>query len=122
MRLYEFANLQEEIINGVVVATQQLKDLVNSNPPKIDIDNFTIDNLIDFYKEYDIVLSADDFYLMIEKPLLKDVISNIQDDKIVFRGNEKPTAPDEDPGDSQETVAKMAQSAMSNNPLGVDLT
>jgi hypothetical protein len=53
---------------------------------------------------------------MIQKPLLKGIISNIEGDKVVFKG-EEPIDTTDTPDQNQSTVANMAQSAMANNPL-----
>ena len=50
---------------------------------------------------------------MIDQPLLKGIISNIQGDKVVFKGNE-PISMDNDKSDSDQTVAKMAKSAQTS--------
>ena len=55
---------------------------------------------------------------MMEKPLLRSVVSNIQGDKVVFKGDETVTI---NPGqekepDSQKVVANMANSAMKSRP------
>ena len=51
-------------------------------------------------------------YSMMEKPLLKSVISNIQGDKVIFKGNEPETGPVDDKDEGSKTVANMAKSAM----------
>jgi hypothetical protein len=47
---------------------------------------------------------------MIKKPPLKDVITNIQGDKVIFKGAEEPVAPDQDT--NQKVVKSMADKAM----------
>ncbi len=47
---------------------------------------------------------------MIKKPPLKNKISNIQGDKVIFKGQETPVEPEEE--ESKKVVKQMAQKAM----------
>jgi len=49
---------------------------------------------------------------MIEKPLLKNIISNIQGDKVVFKGKEQVDTSPQQQDQNEKTVASMAKSAM----------
>lgn len=113
MRLYEFVNVEDSnsMAASIVAVSNQLKQHVEDG--SIDPDNYTVDELLDLFQNYDIILDVQDLYTMMEKPLLKSVISNIQGDKVVFKGQEPVTI---NPGDEKDagekTVAKMANSAM----------
>jgi hypothetical protein len=116
MRLYEFADPDQDNARAVeiIAVSNELKQDVENR--KIDPANFSTDELIDYFDERGIILDPQNLYSMIKKPLLKGIISNIQGDKVVFKG-EEPIDTTDTPDENQATVANMAQSAMTNNPL-----
>ena len=117
MRLNEFVEPAEDkaLAASIVAVSNHLQQQVETG--EIDPDNYTVDNLLDLFQSQDIVLDVQDLYTMIDKPLLKGIISNIQGDKVVFKGDE-PVSMDsnEQPDDSQKVVANMANSAMKSRP------
>jgi len=116
MRLYEFADPDQDNARAVeiIAVSNELKQDVENR--KIDPANFSTDELIDYFDKRGIILDPQNLYSMIKKPLLKGIISNIQGDKVVFKG-EEPIDTTDTPDENQATVANMAQSAMTNNPL-----
>jgi len=94
----------------LIVLVNQLKtDLDNGI---IDPSSYTTDEFLTYLQDKgDIVLDVTDLYNMIKNPPLNTVISNIQGDKVVFKGNDE-TQPSADPSQSQQVVQQMAQSAM----------
>ena len=116
MRLYEFVSPDEDNARAVeiIAVSNELKQDVESR--KVDPANYTTDELIDYYDQRGIILDPQNLYDMIQKPLLKGIISYIQGDKVVFKG-EEPIDTTDTPDQNQSTVADMAQSAMANNPL-----
>jgi hypothetical protein len=113
MRLYEFVDAQDSnaMAASIVAVANQLQQHVEDG--SIDPDNYTVDQLLDTFQDNDIILDIQDLYSMMEKPLLKSVIANIQGDKVVFKGHEPVTIqPGDKKGDSEKTVDKMAKSAM----------
>ena len=88
MRLYEFADPDQDNARAVeiIAVSNELKQDVENR--KIDPDNFSTDELIDYFDERGIILDPQNLYSMIKKPLLKGIISNIQGDKVVFKGEE----------------------------------
>ena len=116
MRLYEFADPDQDNARAVeiIAVSNELKQDVENR--KIDPANFSTDELLDYFDERGIILDPQNLYSMIKKPLLKGIISNIQGDKVVFKG-EEPIDTTDTPDENQATVANMAQSAMTNNPL-----
>tara|TARA_B110000503_G_C6970549_1_gene339004 strand:- start:119 stop:499 length:381 start_codon:yes stop_codon:yes gene_type:complete len=117
MRLNEFVEPAEDkaLAASIVAVSNQLKQQVDTG--KIDSDNYTVDDLLDLFQSQDINIDVQDLYTMITQPLLKGIISNIQGDKIVFKGDEPVSmSPDEQPDDSQKVVANMANSAMKSRP------
>ena len=112
MRLYEFVDVEDNnaMAASIVAVSNQLKQHVEDG--SIDPDNYTVDQLLDLFQNNDIILDVQDLYSMMEKPLLKSVISNIQGDKVIFKGNEPGTGPVDDKDEGSKTVANMAKSAM----------
>ena len=49
---------------------------------------------------------------MVRVPPLKGVITNIQGDKVVFKGHQGDTAEKPEGGDNEKTVQQMAKRAM----------
>lgn len=103
MRLYEFA---DPMITKLVVIADQLK----SDLEKGEADpNMSVPDFLQYLKKYDIIYDKTDLYDMIKKLPLKNLISNIQGDNIVFKGFSTPKAPPED--ESKSIVAGMAKKA-----------
>lgn len=111
MRLFEFDRDQDRaMVSKIVALTNQLDQDVKNG--KIDADNYTLDELLSYFQNYDVILDANDLYNMIKVPPLKDIISNIQGDKVVFKGHQGVTAEKPEGGDSEKTVQQMAKRAM----------
>ena len=107
MRLYEL-DPQNALATKIVAATDQLKNDLEKGKVQ---PNWTLDKLLDYFQNCDIILDPKDLYNMIKQPPLKNVISNIQGNNVVFKGQASSA---EMPGDqSKQVVAQMAQSAMS---------
>jgi len=104
MRLYEFA---DPTVTKLVAVSDQLK----SDLEKGEADpNMSLPDFLQYLKKYDIIVDKTDLYDMIKQLPLKNLISNIQGDRIVFKGMETPEAPPED--ESKKVVAGMAQNAV----------
>lgn len=73
--------------------------------------NWTTDMLIDYLHQNGINLDITDLYDMIKNPPLNTLISNIQGDKVVFKGHDD-TMRNNDPSQDQKVVGQMAQNAM----------
>ena len=112
MRLYEFVDAQDSnaMAASIVAVSNQLQQHVEDG--SIDPENYTVDQLLDLFQNNDIILDVQDLYSMMEKPLLKSVVSNIQGDKVVFKGHEPVTINPDEEESGNDTVAKMASSAM----------
>ena len=107
MFLFELA---DPASTKLIVLVNRLKtDLDNGI---IDPSSYTTDEFLTYLQDKgDIVLDVTDLYDMIKNPPLNNVISNIQGDKVVFKGHdESPENPDQ--SQSQQVVQQMAQSAM----------
>lgn len=109
MYLYEMTD-NEKLIR-IITAIDRLKNDLESG--KIT-SNWTIDDLLKYFRKYDIVLSPNDLYNMVQKKPLKTVVTNIQGKDVIFKGMpQQPAAPEAPPPEqSKEVVAKMAQHAM----------
>lgn len=106
MRLFEFDG-PDPLLTKIVTVSDQLKSLVDNGSAK----DWTLDQLISYFQKYDVSLDKKDMYNMIKKPPLKDVITNIQGDKVIFKGDESVEAsPDTDA--NQNVVSQMAHNAM----------
>ena len=105
MRLYEFDG--SPLLVRLVASTSQLKSEIDSGEVHSD---WTVPELLQYYRDNDIVIDKSDLYSMIKKPPLDQSIENIQGDKVIFKGQtpEQKLAPDE----NQKIVAQIAQNAM----------
>lgn len=98
------------MVSQIVALTNQLQQDMETG--KIDADNYTVDQLQDYFQQYDVILDVNDLYNMVRVPPLKDVITNIQGDKVVFKGHQGDTAKKPEGGDSEKTVKQMAKRAI----------
>lgn len=112
MRLYEFVDPEDDNARAasIIAVANQLKQHVDQG--KINADDFSLDQLLDYFQKNDIILDPQDLYSMIQKPLLKGVISNIQGNKVVFKGKEEVNTSPQQQDQQQKTVASMAKSAL----------
>lgn len=109
MRLFELAN--DPKLTKLIAATDQLRTYLETG--KIT-QNWTLDQLLSYFRKFDLVLSPNDIYGMLQQKPLKNVVSNVQGDQVIFKGLEQPEPAAEapPPEQSKEVVAKMAQKAM----------
>lgn len=111
MKLFEFDRDQDRaMVSKIVALTNQLQDDIDTG--EINADDYTVDELLDYFQKYDVILDETDLYNMIKVPPLKDVITNIQGDKVVFKGHAGVSAKKPEGGDSEKTVQQMAKRAM----------
>jgi hypothetical protein len=112
MHLYELVN--DPKLVKLIAAVDQFNTALDS---KRITDNWTIDKLLTYFRKFDLTLSRDDLYSMIQTKPLKNVVSNIEGDTVVFKG--LPQQPQQTeappPEQSQEVVAQMAKSAMNKS-------
>lgn len=109
MYLFEFTD--QELLVNIVSATDQLKQAIKRG----DVNsNWTLDQLLDYFNSFDVVLSNKDIYNMIQVDPLKSVISDVKGKEVVFKGlPQQPKAPEmQSPEQSKEVVAKMAKKAL----------
>ena len=109
MFLFEF-DQDAALVSKIVALTSQLEQDLEDG--RIGTD-YTVDQLLDYFQNYDVILDVQDLYNMIKVPPLKTVIKNIQGDKVVFVGQEETKKKyDTSAGDDKKTVAAMAKRAM----------
>ena len=117
MRLNEFVEPAEDkaLAASIIAVSNHLQQQVETG--EINPDNYTVDDLLDLFQSQDIILDVQDLYTMLDKPLLKGIISNIQGDKVVFKGDEPVSMnPNKEPYSNEKVVANMANSAMKSRP------
>ena len=105
MRLFEFDT--SPLLVGLVATTSQLVSEIDSGKVKPD---WTVPELLQYYRDNDIVIDKDDLYNMIKNPPLNQSIENIQGENVIFKGQtpEQELEPDE----NKKVVAQMAKNAM----------
>jgi hypothetical protein len=100
----------DALVAKIVALTSQLKQDLEDGEIGTD---YTVDQLLDYFQKYDVILDVNDLYNMIKVPPLKTVIKNIQGDKVVFVGQEESSPNYDAPeSDDKKTVAQMAKRAM----------
>ena len=110
MRLFEF-DIDPTVAKIVMMADQLKTDL---DKGKVD-PNWKMDDLLKYFQNYGVTVDKTDLYNMIQKPPMKELISNIQGDKVVFKGHEPAPAANvgsTTPKDQKKIVSQMAHKAM----------
>jgi hypothetical protein len=107
--MFLFALEDTDVVRFAAIVGQLKNEIDNGH---VDANNFTKDDLLNYFAKNDINLDITDVYDMIQKPPLNTLVKNIQGDKVVFVGmdNTQPANPDQ--SQSQQVVQQMAQSAM----------
>lgn len=105
MRLYEFASADPTLTSLVALVNQIRYDLDNN---KLDTD-VTVDDFLNYFARFGVPLDKKDLYDLYDKAPMKDIISNIKDGKIIFRGHEPDS--EESPDEQKKIVKQMANKA-----------
>ena len=105
MRLYEFA--ENPVLVKLVASTSQLKSEIDSGKLHSD---WTVPELLQYYRDNDIIIDKSDLYNMIKNPPLNKYITNIQGDNIVFKGQTE--GGEQAPDENKKVVQQMAKQAM----------
>jgi len=109
--MYLFEISDNPKLAKMIAAIDQLKTGLDTGEIST---NWSIDALLTYFRKFDLILSPEDLYDMIKQKPLKNVISNIQGDEVIFRGipdaNQDIEAPPPESG--KKTVNKMAKHAM----------
>lgn len=107
MRLFEFSD-RDPLRVKLMAVTNQLKEKVKGSPR-----TWSTDELLNFLKLNDIVLDKSDLFDIVKKEPLVNIIDNVNDDQVIFKGQEKdvPSKPKPMQGktpDHQATLKQMA--------------
>lgn len=107
MRLFELTELDPNTAS-LIASVDQLRAGLDENPNL----QWSTDDLLQYFQKYNITLDITDVYDMIKRRPLNTVISNIQGDKVVFKGQDTST-PNTQTGnvDNKKVVAQMAKNA-----------
>lgn len=109
MLLLEFEQDKAFVSKIVALANQLQQEKKDGKIGK----HFTVDQLLDYFQDYDVILDTEDLYSMIKVPPLKDVIKNIQGKRVIFKGDkEKKVDMPSPPEDNKKVVKKMAKKAL----------
>jgi len=109
--MYLFELDEEPLVAKIIAISDQLATDVKLGKVK---PNWTVDELLEYYRKYNVVLGKKDLYNMIKQPPLKNYITNIQGDDVIFKGQQEksaPAGPPPAPEDQKKVVAKMAKRA-----------
>lgn len=107
MRLFELDQPNPLVTKLVAVSDQLKTDIENGDVSPV----MTVDQLLNYFRDYDITLDVTDLYDMIKKEPLKKLIANIKGDDVVFRGISEPQLGAQ-PEQNEKIVQQMAKSAM----------
>ena len=105
MLLWEFEN---NLVTKIVTVVDQLKSELDNG--KIQ-GNWTLDQLLNYFQDYDIILDPQDLYNMIKKDPMKKVIANIQGDEVIFKNSDLANNPETPTDQNEKVVKQMAQRA-----------
>jgi hypothetical protein len=97
----------------LVAVTAQLRSRVEKESQKKGFKPWTKDKLQQFLAKHDIILADSDLFDMVKKAPLKNIISNISDDQVTFKGidGESGEQTQKTKEKNKDTVANMAKSA-----------
>lgn len=103
MFLFELSS--DPLRTKLIAVVDQLKtDLENKKGEKPE----TVDAFLSYLQKYDITLDQNDLFDMIKKPPLKNIIHNIKDKKIIWKGYEEPRMPEKVSDNIVKSMAKKA--------------
>lgn len=108
MKLFEFANddpLRVKLVSVVSQLKSNLEDKKFAEP-------MSTEALLDLLKQNEIDIDPSDIYDLIKKDPLVNIIKDIEDDQVIFKGQDSPEAmPD-------ETENEKIRQQMANKTLG----
>ena len=106
MRLFEFDNNDPLRVKLTSVVSQLQSDLEHANSEE----PMSTNAFLNLLQKNKIVIDKDDIYDIIKKEPLVRFIKDIEDDKVIFRGQVFAKQPI-DPDQSEQIVAQMAKKA-----------
>jgi hypothetical protein len=106
MRLFEFADDDPLRVKLLAVANQLKNQVLGSGR------TWSTDEFLNFLKQNDIVVDKADLFDMVKKEPLVNIISNINKDQVVFRGQENASDVPQKDDEMQKTRQQMASKAL----------
>jgi hypothetical protein len=106
MFLFEFDQLSPLKIKLVAIIKQIQADIDSDTLSS----NWTVDELLQYFRGYELIIDKSDLYDLIKTPPLNKFISNIKGDQVIFKGQTDPEVPDE--SESNKVIKQMAKKAM----------
>ena len=109
MFLFELDSPPETV--KLVALVNKLKSDIDNGKGKTD---WTTDEFLEYLRLNGINLDPTDLYAMIKNPPLNNAITNVQDGKVIFKGQQEatPNTPPPEAEDSKKVVKQMASRAM----------
>ena len=108
MFLYELAG-PDPLTIRLIAVLNQLKSNIESGKEKPD---WTTDELLSFLEDNGIMLEKENLFDLVKTAPLNNIISNIQGDSVIFKGQQEMTPNTDDETQSQQVVNQMAHKAM----------
>lgn len=100
MLLYEFTAV-DPLLVSLVATIGQLKSSIEAGNEKPD---WNVDELLEYLKQNNVIIDQSDLYDMIKEPPLSNSISNIQGNRVIFKGQE--TIDTEQDADKNRDIVK----------------
>lgn len=108
MRLFEFDS-SDPLRVKLTAVTSQLKARIGEEGSTKPM---STDSLLSLLKNNDIIIDKSDIYDMVKKEPLSNMIDDIRDDQVVFKG-QKPMRGTMTPDNAEKIVSQMAKKAAS---------
>jgi hypothetical protein len=108
MFLYELAGPDPLTIRLIAVLSQ-LKSNIENGREKSD---WTADELIQYLDDSGVILDKSNLFDMVKTPPLNNIITNIQGDSVIFKGQQELATGTSDETQDQKVVDQMAHNAM----------
>ena len=108
MFLYELAG-PDPLTIRLIAVLNQLKSNIETGKEKPD---WTTDELLSFLEDNGIMLEKENLFDLVKTPPLNNIISNIQGDSVIFKGQQEMTPNTDDETQNQQVVNQMAHQAM----------
>lgn len=93
----------------LIAVLNHLKSNVENGKAKAD---WTTEELLDYLDSNQITLDKSDLYDMVKNPPVNNIISNIQGDNVIFKGQEQINPNTQDADQNKKVVNQMAHDAM----------
>lgn len=110
MLIFEFAGHgPDPILIKLVAVLSNLKGRIDNREER---SNWTLDELISYLRDNEVILAHDDMYELIKEPPLSNIISNIQGEEVIFKDNDSSPEGEDDAEKKKDVVKQMAKRAV----------